>query len=234
VTSGGNLCVKPAPLTVKADDKTITEHECLPQFTSTITGFKNGDQLKVYCGPFYLLSPFFFTGCPGYYKIIPFALIMADSKNYDVSYVWGTLTVKQKSTRYNTRSQKDATTVTFDTSIPLSVLSGGNDANASISGDAIAKVGHTLPTKQLPGFAEATVYPNPVQNKVLIQVSMTDSLSERGVIITDLIGRVYPTGTIRKINIHALELDLANFRTGVYFIRIKVNDSFKMFRIIKM
>jgi hypothetical protein len=90
-TSCGTLTVKKAPLTVKADNKTILCEEPLV-YTSTITGLVNGD--TPISGPTYAISPTY-TGNVGVYSIIPSNLQFATPGNYNITYVSGVLTVNQ-------------------------------------------------------------------------------------------------------------------------------------------
>ena len=50
IYKNGNLTITPAKLIVKADDKTISLFCPLPELTSTITGFKNGDESTIISG----------------------------------------------------------------------------------------------------------------------------------------------------------------------------------------
>lgn len=67
----GNLTITPAKLVVKADNKIISLFCPLPQLTSTITGFKNGDETTIISGPNYKISPRFCSWFPSVYRIIP-------------------------------------------------------------------------------------------------------------------------------------------------------------------
>jgi hypothetical protein len=78
-----------------------------------------------------------------------------------------------------------------------------------------------------------SVYPNPTYGKATIQISNAN-ISTNDIIITDVAGRVYSLNVIKKINSNRLELDLSNFAKGVYFIKIKVGNTFKIFRVVKL
>ena len=86
----GLLDVQKAPLTIKADDKQMTQGEPLPEFTATYTGFKNSETEAVLTKqPEFNCSAT--SGSPeGNYDIIP---INAEAQNYDISYNKGILTI---------------------------------------------------------------------------------------------------------------------------------------------
>ncbi len=89
----GNLIVTPAALTVKADDKWIDEDDNLPGFTSTITGFKNGESNTITCQPSYTVTPVYKKNHPGVYTITPYGLQLKYANNYLISYLTGNLYV---------------------------------------------------------------------------------------------------------------------------------------------
>ena len=88
-----NLIINPAPLTVKANDASIYSGQ-LPVYSSTITGFVNGDtRAAVVSGePLYTVSGNISQA--GTYIITPSALPLYQPSNYVVgSYINGTLSV---------------------------------------------------------------------------------------------------------------------------------------------
>lgn len=87
----GKLTVTKAPLKVKAKDYTINQGEALPAFEAVYEGFKNNETESVLTK-----KPVFSTTAtsdsePGTYEI---KAGNAEAKNYDISYVNGTLTIK--------------------------------------------------------------------------------------------------------------------------------------------
>ena len=88
----GTLVVNPAPLIVKADDKSAYAGSKLPAFTSTITGFVGKDSATILSGPQYTINPAY-HGNPGVYSIIPSALKLKVQSNYVITYTPGTLYV---------------------------------------------------------------------------------------------------------------------------------------------
>ena len=76
-----------------------------------------------------------------------------------------------------------------------------------------------------------SAYPNPTKGQVTLQVKDA-VISANGVVITDVLGRVYSAKSVR-IYANTVQLDLSGFGSGVYFIKVMVDDTFKIFRIIK-
>ena len=85
------LTVAAAPLTVTADNKTITDDDNLPVFTSTISGFRNGESNTVTSGPSYTVNPVYSKEHPGIYIITPFGLKLKYQNNYSIIYQSGNL-----------------------------------------------------------------------------------------------------------------------------------------------
>jgi hypothetical protein len=90
VTYGlGDLTILPAALSVKANDTAILQGSPVPtNFTSTVTGLKDGD--TVLGGPTYTLSPVC-SGKAGTYTITPSNIVLACSSCYIITYASGTL-----------------------------------------------------------------------------------------------------------------------------------------------
>jgi MBG domain (YGX type) len=85
----GTLMVNKAPLTIKADDKTIVLHAALPQFTVTPTGFVNGESFGVLGGTL-TFTPTTTPANAGTYDIMPSGYT---SNNYTITFQKGTLSV---------------------------------------------------------------------------------------------------------------------------------------------
>jgi MBG domain (YGX type) len=92
----GSLTVRPAPLTITADDQTMAYGSAAPAFTASYSGFVNGDTASVVSG----LScgavdanggPVGPTTAPGTY---PITCSGASAANYAVSYQAGVLTIE--------------------------------------------------------------------------------------------------------------------------------------------
>jgi hypothetical protein len=90
----GKLTVSTIPLIVKANDAVIFAGDPLPSFSSTITGFVNGDSLKISSGPTYIVNGY--SGSAGTYTIIPGNLQLPNIASYNVDYRNGILYVNPK------------------------------------------------------------------------------------------------------------------------------------------
>jgi hypothetical protein len=88
--NGAALTITPAPLTIRADDKTKVEGQQNPDFTATYTGFKFMDTAGSLTAPVQLSTTATTTSTAGAYAITPFG---ATSSNYAIKFVDGTLTV---------------------------------------------------------------------------------------------------------------------------------------------
>jgi hypothetical protein len=78
----------------------------------------------------------------------------------------------------------------------------------------------------------ASIYPNPSKGLVTIDIK-NGTLSSTNVQIIDAFGRVVPA-TGKKLSDQSIQVDLAVVRSGVYFIRILVDNEYKIFRVVKM
>jgi S-adenosylmethionine synthetase len=78
----------------------------------------------------------------------------------------------------------------------------------------------------------ASIYPNPSKGLVTINIK-NGTLSSTNVQIIDAFGRVVPA-TGKKFSDQSIQIDLAVVRSGVYFIRILVDNEYKIFRVVKM
>ena len=84
------MIVNPANLTVTANNATKTQGSPNPAFSSTITGFVNGETSAVLIGVLNHSTPAVTTSPAGFYAITPFGLTAA---NYNIAFVDGLLTV---------------------------------------------------------------------------------------------------------------------------------------------
>jgi hypothetical protein len=77
-------------------------------------------------------------------------------------------------------------------------------------------------------------YPNPTKGWLTISLTK-GTLSEKDVEVVDITGRKYGMPQIRNASNKSIELVLSNnFKPGVYFIKVKVDNSYKIFRIVKL
>ena len=69
-----------------------------------------------------------------------------------------------------------------------------------------------------------TAYPNPVINKVLININTASTLGS-DVIVLDILGRIHNPKSVKKISSNSMELDLSGLNSGVYFIKMKIDNT---------
>jgi hypothetical protein len=237
VNNSGTLTIKPATLTVKADDKTICLFERLPTFTSTITGFKNDDANNIICGPYYKVSSALCSLFSGNYTITPYGLQLSDGDNYHIVYKTGTLhVVFWPKYRYREDSAGLQDKNPKGQSISLKDIQGidqlaTGQPTLSYQNPDRAQMIANLSKRLDNNIIITSAYPNPTSGKVTLQVS-DGTISPNGITINDAIGRTYSCKLV-KISTNRVELDLSGLRTGVYFIKVKVGEVFKTFRIIK-
>jgi hypothetical protein len=227
----GTLTISKATLMVKADDKTISEDDCLPKFTSTITGFIDGDPGNIICGPYYTVNPYYIEGNPGTYSIIPYGLKIEHQDYYNIEYVSGTLTVTEsddcdgnprngnpgKGNNKNSRTTISASAQKFNKNSldlkPFSRLTTMENTPGSLIQTSIA-------------------YPNPTFGKVIVHVNNLE-LTDKNILITDILGRIINTGSVIKLAGNNAEIDMSGFKSGVYFITVKADEHLKTFKILK-
>ncbi len=80
--------------------------------------------------------------------------------------------------------------------------------------------------------SNVSVYPNPARDRATIYIS-NELINGKGVLLFDTYGRSYPIKITRQISKHAIEIDMSRFISGMYFMRVKVQDGYKTISIIK-
>jgi len=299
------LNVTAAPLRVQANDAGISTGDNLPAFTSTITGFKNGESNTIISGPFYSVTPVFVNSVPGTYTITPYGLQLSYQNNYAITYLAGTLYVNDKngknvvpkldcvepltsdpsglpyaahfsysnpnatvvyvaigsnnsltsSGRYSGQqptifppgsgqfkiyfdgSKLTWTLTTYNGNHKTSVAAIASSTSAKCSsGTGITQIGvesaTTAESTQETTDPSAFIYPNPTRDQVTINVKKA-AITSANVQIVDAFGRLYQASG-KKLSDHSLLVDLTGRQTGVYFIRVMVDNELKIFRVVKM
>lgn len=77
-----------------------------------------------------------------------------------------------------------------------------------------------------------TVYPNPTRSKIMVDVE-NEKLTRKGLFLYDAGGKAQTLHISKWISDHQFEMDLSQLNSGVYFLRIKMENSFKTVRIVK-
>ena len=88
----GTLTIVKAPLTISAGNYTKKQGEENPKFTATYSGFKNGETSAVLTKQPTFTTDVVASTAPGQYAV---KVSGAEAKNYEISYVNGTLTVTE-------------------------------------------------------------------------------------------------------------------------------------------
>ncbi len=95
----GKVSISPAPLTVKADNKTVTYKDDAPACSYTATGFVHGEDESVLEEITNYDCAYTAESDAGQYEIMPYGFV-AKNGNYDISYQPGTLTVEQAEPKF--------------------------------------------------------------------------------------------------------------------------------------
>ena len=248
VYKNGNLTITPAQLVVKADNKTISLFSSLPMFTSTITGFKNGDERTIISGPKYKISPNFCSWFPAVFSITPYALNISNPSNYSISYQPGTLCVvwwycppntndKSRTSAYSSPIVARSADPTTNSMLVTNQLTQGQPTVAYQNGNngTMEILSNNLLSKDnmFDDTYATSIFPNPTYGMVTININNA-SVSNKGIIITDLLGKIYSSKCVKNIYADSVVLDMSDFKTGIYFIKIMVDGTYKTFRVIKL
>ena len=78
----------------------------------------------------------------------------------------------------------------------------------------------------------AVVYPNPTKDLVTINIKNATQLST-DIQIIDAYGKMY-RAVGKKLSDVTLQVDLSRYSSGIYFIRVLVDNEYKIYRVMKM
>jgi len=76
------------------------------------------------------------------------------------------------------------------------------------------------------------VYPNPVSSRLVIRSPMA-GLTDKDIAVFDIQGKSYPVRGMRVVSAHELELDMTDLHPGMYLLRVRQTEGYKMMRIEK-
>ncbi|MEO8824089.1 MAG: T9SS type A sorting domain-containing protein, partial [Ginsengibacter sp.] len=210
------------------------------------------DLSTIVSGPNYLVSPTYYKEKPGSYTITPYGLVLSNPNNYKVTYIDGTLTVyeedEDEDNHHHHRNHREGaiTELSVEPLIGLKPVYVSKDFLGIVPltegqknvtyqnpnrGNMIARLSDEILARETQG--NTTVYPNPTVGKVTLRVNNA-SLDQNGIIISDVLGRVYSNGIVKKVYSNSVQIDMTNLKSGVYFIRVKVENAIKIFRVIKL
>src|SRR6185437_4381204 len=192
--------------------------------------------------------PIFCSWFPGVYSIIPYGLNLSNPSNYNIEYKPGTLCVVwwycPSSSDDNSRTSVYSNPIVSRSSDPSSnsvlatnQLTKGQQTITyqNTNNDIIAGQSTELLSKEnlLDETYTTSVYPNPTHGIVTVKVGNV-SLSGKDIVITDLLGQVFSSASVKNIYANTVVLDMSNFRSGIYLIKIMVNGTYKTFKVIKL
>ncbi|HLX93537.1 MAG TPA: MBG domain-containing protein, partial [Puia sp.] len=99
--------------------------------------------------------------------------------------------------------------------------------NASTVGDAVTNDIQTV----LPPFG---AYPNPVRDRLTISFGKLTSVTAQDIQMYDLTGKQLSIARPVSISAGSATLNLGNLLPGMYFIRIRINEEYKIVKIVKL
>jgi hypothetical protein len=77
------------------------------------------------------------------------------------------------------------------------------------------------------------LYPNPATNTVTIYTNGI-SVSDRDIQLIDVQGRAFPAARVTKAGPYSIQLDISNLGRGIYWVKIRTGDTFKVLQLIKL
>ncbi|MEP7143521.1 MAG: T9SS type A sorting domain-containing protein [Ferruginibacter sp.] len=83
----------------------------------------------------------------------------------------------------------------------------------------------------MPGV-NVNVYPNPAGNQTTIYIS-NETINQKGLSLYDTHGKTYPVRMVGQVSKHAVVMDVSGLSSGVYFVRVKVEDGYKTISFVK-
>jgi hypothetical protein len=218
----------------------------LPELTSTITGFKNGDESTIISGPKYKISPNFFSWFPAVFSITPYGLNLLNPSNYSINYQPGTLSVvwwycppnsNNKSRIYNAPIITRNTDPISMGSLSTNQLTQGQKTityqNGNNGNIAVQPIEMVSKHSTFEDTYTTSIFPNPTHGVVTIKVNNA-GLSNKGIVITDAEGKIYSSGSVKNVYANSVVLDMSGFKSGIYFIKIRVDGTYKTFKVIKL
>ncbi len=93
-------------------------------------------------------------------------------------------------------------------------------------------VGYNIGMEETPAQTELTVYPNPTDGSITIDVQSADEQVE--VIVFDYTGRVVSTQKVNTENTsRTLQVDLSGEAAGLYFVQLRSSEGVRTVRVVK-
>ncbi|MDA8535547.1 T9SS type A sorting domain-containing protein [Flavobacteriales bacterium] len=98
----------------------------------------------------------------------------------------------------------------------------------------LSSIGDVLSTENITAEFDLTIFPNPVSDKLTVAVTM-DKITDLKVVIHDELGRKVGENHSQKLyfGTNAVQLDLSNFKAGIYFVSLTIDNEVITKQIIK-
>ena len=187
--------IKPAPLTVTAEDKSKIYGQENPELTAVVTGFKFEDTLVTDTGnDISLVTPATATSGVGVYPIIPSGLTLPDNdqgnKNYTVHYVEGTLAVTPA---LLTVTAEDKTKIYGEENPELTAVVTGFQGDDSLEADTGNDYVVTTPATKATGIGDYPIVASGLtlpdneqgqKNYTVVYVDATLTINPRPITVT--------------------------------------------------
>jgi hypothetical protein len=177
-TATVTLTVTPAPLTVTANNLSLTAGSTIPTLTATITGFVNGDTSAVVSGAASCTTTATSASPAGTYPITCTVGTLA-AANYTFTFVSGTLTLNSKTTPTVT-TLPTASAITYGQTLASSTLSGGV---ASVGGSFAWTTSTTTPGAGTPSES-VTFTPTDTTDYNTVTVTITVTVNKATLTVT--------------------------------------------------
>ena len=143
----GTLTIVKAPLTISAGNYTKKQGEENPKFTATYSGFKNGETSAVLTKQPTFTTDVTASTAPGQYAV---KVSGAEAKNYEISYVNGTITVTENIIldSKNILSLRDIEIEAGNTEVVLSISMDNENSITGFQCDLSLPTGVTVATDE--------------------------------------------------------------------------------------
>ena len=124
------------------------------------------------------------------------------------------------------------------TSVSSDASSSSNKCKPNFSsGSLVSSTGSAEPDMSLIkeefGSTNVKAYPNPVINRINILFN-PDAEVDNDVMVYDIQGQLHPVNTTWNTSGHELEIDMSTLLKGEYIIRVNINTTYELIRIVKL
>jgi len=125
------------------------------------------------------------------------------------------------------------TSVSSEASSSSNKCHGGNNSLTNATATTTETAVDLSISEEEFGLSEVKAYPNPVIDRIYIKFNQ-DAKVENDVAIYDIQGQLHPVNTIWGTSGNELEVDMSGLLKGEYIIRVNVNSTYELIRIVKL